>query len=121
MTSCIYIHVHLQPNKMNYTPTRLIQEIKTIANTNEFTQDIAMINGYVGISPISVQPELYTLILKSIRLKELTDGAFDIFDRNGAAATFDTKIEINPLLLSVYLPFSDMKISQRTINQLDIN
>jgi len=104
---------------MNNAPIHLIQEIKTIVKTNHFDQDIEMINGYAGISPISVQPELYTLILKSLRLKELTGGTFDIFD-SSSQGRYDA-IEINPLLLSVYLPKSGMRISLNNIRALDIN
>ena len=103
---------------MNAVANHLIQEIKTIARTHHFDQDIEMINGYAGISPISVQPELYTLILKSIRLKELTGGVFDIFNTSDKSGH---QVEVNPLLLSVYLPFSEMEISLGPIAELGIN
>ena len=98
----------------------LIQEIKSIASSYQFDRDIELINGYAGISPISVQPELYTLILKSLRLKDLTQGAFDICGTI-SNQTASSQIEINPLLLSVYLPSSGMKISLLPIKDLDIN
>jgi len=106
---------------MSTAPNVLIEEIKSIASAYQFDRDIELINGYAGIAPISVQPELYTLILKSLQLKKLTEGAFDICSNFSSSEPKNGQIEINPLLLSVYLPISSMKISLGPISKLDIN
>lgn len=116
----VLVIVHQTQYTMTNAFSLLVQEIKSIASAYQFDHDIELINGYAGISPISVHPELYTLILKSLRLKEMTDGAFDICACTSNEGVTDA-IEINPLLLSVYLPSSNIKISLGRINDIDIN
>ncbi len=99
----------------------LIDEIKSMTRSQHFNQDIEMINGHAGISPISVSPELYTVILQSIRLKKLTNGAIDICRSNNHEISMSKEIEVNPLLLSIYLPNSRMKISLGNIYALVSN
>lgn len=50
---------------------------RLISSWNENSQT-SLINRNAGIKPISVDPELFSLIERSIKISNLTDGAFDI-------------------------------------------
>ena len=89
---------------------QLAKELLDMVQDHHFERDIELVNGHAGIVPISVTPELYSLIAKSIRLQEITRGDFDIFERSGPAGSEQNEVEINPLLLSVYLPHSGIRI-----------
>jgi len=39
--------------------------------------DISRINAAAGVAPVSVDPEVFALLERSVRISELTDGAFD--------------------------------------------
>lgn len=50
---------------------------RLISSWDEHSQT-SLINRNAGINPVSVNPELFSLIERSIKISKLTDGAFDI-------------------------------------------
>ena len=55
-----------------------IQRIERLLTTFNNDSETNLINNNAGIAPVRVSPEIYNLIQRSIRLSELTQGAFDI-------------------------------------------
>ena len=55
-----------------------IQRIERLLTTFENNSETNLINKNAGIAPVAVDREVYDLIQRSIRLSELTQGAFDI-------------------------------------------
>ncbi|WP_018616702.1 FAD:protein FMN transferase [Segetibacter koreensis] len=54
---------------------RRIEQLLTTFNDNSQTNQV---NAYAGIKPVKVDEEVFNLIYRSIRISELTQGAFDI-------------------------------------------
>lgn len=50
---------------------------KLLANNNQQSQ-ATLINNYAGVAPVKVNQEVYNLIDRSLKISELTHGAFDI-------------------------------------------
>ncbi len=55
-----------------------IRRIETLISSWDSASQTSLINLSAGIGPVKVDPELYDLIERSIRISNLTDGAFDI-------------------------------------------
>jgi thiamine biosynthesis lipoprotein len=55
-----------------------IQRIEKIISSWDENSETSLINKNAGIKPVKVSPELFGLIERSIRISEITDGAFDI-------------------------------------------
>ncbi len=109
-----------------------IQRIEKIISSWDEESETALINRNAGIKPVKVSPELFNLIERSIRISEITDGAFDIsfasidhiwkFDGSMKMAPDDSdikksiakigykKIELDPENSTVFLPERGMKI-----------
>ncbi|WP_367113546.1 FAD:protein FMN transferase [Sporocytophaga sp.] len=55
-----------------------IRRIEGLLTTFDENSQTNLINRYAGISPVRVDEEVYNLIERSIKISELTQGAFDI-------------------------------------------
>ncbi|MBC3538341.1 FAD:protein FMN transferase [Rufibacter sediminis] len=55
-----------------------IQRVERLLTTYSDTSDTHHINAMAGIAPVVPSPEVYELVQRSIRISELTQGAFDI-------------------------------------------
>ena len=55
-----------------------IQRIEKLLTTFADTSETNKINALAGIAPFTPSPEVYELIARSLRISELTQGAFDI-------------------------------------------
>lgn len=55
-----------------------IQRIEKIISSWDENSETSLINKNAGIKPVKVSPELFGLIERSIKISEITDGAFDI-------------------------------------------
>ncbi|WP_238395839.1 FAD:protein FMN transferase [Pontibacter pudoricolor] len=109
-----------------------IKRIEALISEWQPTSQTSAINRAAGSMPVSVDPELYNLISRSIKISKLTDGAFDIsfaaayklwkFDGSmtrlpapeDVAASVKhigyQRIKLNPANYSVYLEDPEMKI-----------
>jgi thiamine biosynthesis lipoprotein len=57
---------------------REIQRIEKLLTTFNENSETSMINRNAGIEPVTVSPETFSIIERSIRISRLTQGAFDI-------------------------------------------
>lgn len=57
---------------------REIQRIEKILTTFNENSQTNQINQYAGIKPVTVDREVFDLIKRSIRISQITDGAFDL-------------------------------------------
>lgn len=77
-----------------------IDEVKRIENMiSEWcdTTEVGRLNANAGKAPVKVSPELYELIRRSIKISELTQGAFDIsFGGVGKLWKFDRENPVMP-------------------------
>src|SRR5438128_1430692 len=55
-----------------------ISRIEKLLTTFNETSETSMVNRYAGIKPVKVDREVFDLIQRSLRISELTQGAFDI-------------------------------------------
>ncbi|MES3017189.1 MAG: FAD:protein FMN transferase [Bacteroidota bacterium] len=55
-----------------------IQRIENLLTTFSDTSQTNLINQNAGVNPVKVDPEVFTLIERSLKISELTQGAFDI-------------------------------------------
>ena len=55
-----------------------VQRIERLLTTFKEDSQTNLINRFAGIEPVKVDPEVFRLISRSIRISELTQGAFDI-------------------------------------------
>lgn len=55
-----------------------IQRIEALLTTYKESSQANLINQHAGIAPVKVDKEVFELITRSIRISELTQGAFDI-------------------------------------------
>lgn len=80
-----------------------IERIERLISSWDSSSQTSEINRNAGVTPVKVADELFTLIERSIRLSELTDGAFDItyasMDKlwkfDGSMTSMPTKDEIS--------------------------
>lgn len=101
------------PNAISLTINALVSEF----HPKDHKDYLDEINRYAGIEPISVDPDLYCFIAQCIRLRDLTNGAIDIFVRQGQGGLSHNLVELNPLELSIYLPHDGIKIDLNKIYQ----
>lgn len=117
-----------------------IDRIENLISSWKSSSQTSLINTSAGTSPVSVEKELRDLIFRSIKVSELTDGAFDItfagidalwkFDRREVDIIPDSNqvaktkrninyqlIELNPKDHTVYLPNTGMKIGFGSIGK----
>ncbi len=109
-----------------------IKRVEKLISSWDENSQTAQINKNAGIRPVQVSGELFSLIERSIRISEITDGAFDItyasldkvwqFDgsmtrfpstaeiQNSIAKIGYQKIVLNPNKQTVFLPKPGMKI-----------
>jgi thiamine biosynthesis lipoprotein len=57
---------------------REVSRIENLISEWDSTTQISKVNFYAGIRPVKVDKEVFDLIVRSIKISELTDGAFDI-------------------------------------------
>lgn len=103
-----------------------INRIETLISSHKASTQTTRINQNAGITPVTVDAELYNLITRCIKVSKLTDGAFDItfgalyriWKFDGSMKTLPTadtiqkyqnrtgyqKIEIDPKNHTVFLP-----------------
>ena len=55
-----------------------VTRIEKLISEWDSTTQISKVNKFAGIKPIKVDKEVFDLIVRSIKISELTDGAFDI-------------------------------------------
>lgn len=55
-----------------------VQRIENLLTTFSDLSQTSLINAHAGLSPVKVEEEVINLIERSIRVSEITDGAFDI-------------------------------------------
>src|SRR6185437_8116165 len=55
-----------------------IRRIERLLTTYDEGSETALINRYAGIEPVRVSAETFQLIERSIRISQITQGAFDI-------------------------------------------
>ena len=55
-----------------------VTRIEKLISEWDSTTQISKVNKFAGIKPVKVDKEVFDLIVRSIRISELTDGAFDI-------------------------------------------
>lgn len=55
-----------------------VTRIEKLISEWDSTTQISRVNKYAGIHPVKVDKEVFDLIVRSIKISELTDGAFDI-------------------------------------------
>ena len=55
-----------------------VTRIEKLISEWDSTTQISIVNKYAGIKPVKVDKEVFDLIVRSIKISELTDGAFDI-------------------------------------------
>ena len=109
-----------------------ISRIEALISSWDPASQTSEINRMAGVRPVAVDPELYSLIERSLAISKLTDGAFDIsyasmdriwkFDgsmtempaqeaiRESVARVGFGKIVLDPEKHSVFLPEPGMKI-----------
>ena len=75
-----------------------IQRIEQLLTTYQQSSETALINSHAGIRPMQVSQETFDLILRSIRISKLTQGAFDITygSVDKRLWNFDTKMDALP-------------------------
>lgn len=109
-----------------------IERIERMISSWDETSETSLINKNAGIKPVKVSPELYGLIERSVRISEITSGAFDVtyasmdkvwkFDGSMKGQPSESeisrsvskigyeKIVLNPDLSTVYLSQPGMRI-----------
>ncbi len=65
-------------NKLIDIAANEVTRIERLISEWDSTTQISHVNFYAGIRPVKVDKEVYDLIVRSIKISELTDGAFDI-------------------------------------------
>jgi thiamine biosynthesis lipoprotein len=75
-----------------------VRRLENLLTTFSETSQTAQINAMAGIAPVSVDQEVFDLISRSIRISELTQGAFDISygSVDKRLWNFDTKLQVMP-------------------------
>jgi thiamine biosynthesis lipoprotein len=111
-----------------------VQRIDHLFSYWDSTSQVVAINRLAGIRPVVVEPEVYDLIARSLKISALSGGAFDItfasgdriyrFDKQAHASLPDSavvrasirrigwqKLQLNPATHSVFLPEKGMRIN----------
>lgn len=73
--------VHEDPDHAESCIDRAIEEIQRIEKlltTFSDTSQTSLVNRYAGIQPVKVDKEVFDLVYRSIKISDLTQGAFDI-------------------------------------------
>lgn len=65
-------------NKFIDIAAKEVTRIEKLISEWDSTTQISHVNFYAGIRPVKVDKEVFDLIVRSIKISELTDGAFDI-------------------------------------------
>lgn len=99
------------------SPTAHIKQVISEYRSSNFQECVEDINRHAGITPVSVEPELYTFIIRCVHLHESTNGTFDIFERSGEGGLAHNLVELNPLELSIYLPHNGIRINIDKLTQ----
>jgi thiamine biosynthesis lipoprotein len=55
-----------------------VKRIEELLSTFKDTSQTSLINQYAGIKPVTVDPEVFHLIQRSLKISDITQGAFDI-------------------------------------------
>ena len=55
-----------------------VSRIEHLISEWDSTTQISQVNKYAGIKPVKVDKEVFDLIVRSIKISEITDGAFDV-------------------------------------------
>jgi len=55
-----------------------ISRVENLISEWDSTTQISEVNRYAGVKPVKVDKEVFDLIVRSIKISELTDGAFDV-------------------------------------------
>ena len=109
-----------------------VTRIEKLISEWDSTTQISHVNYYAGIHPVKVDKEVFDLIVRSIKISELTDGAFDVtwaamnqiwkFDGSmkrlptreevaeAAARVGYKNIVLDPVNLTVYLKLKGMRL-----------
>ena len=74
-----------------------VKRIEGLISEWNDTTEVSRLNANAGKAPVKVIPELYELIRRSLKISELTQGAFDIsFGGIGKLWTFDSENPVMP-------------------------
>ncbi len=65
-------------NKFIDIGAKEVTRIEKLISEWDSTTQISHVNFYAGIKPVKVDKEVFDLIVRSIKISELTDGAFDV-------------------------------------------
>lgn len=65
-------------NKFIDSAAKEVTRIEKLISEWDSTTQISHVNFYAGVRPVKVDKEVFDLIVRSIKISELTDGAFDI-------------------------------------------
>ncbi len=65
-------------NKFIDIAAKEVTRIEKLISEWDSTTQISHVNFYAGIRPVKVDKEVFDLIVRSIKISELTDGAFDV-------------------------------------------
>ena len=68
----------VEGNKFIDIAAKEVTRIEKLISEWDSTTQISHVNYYAGIRPVKVDKEVFDLIVRSIRISELTDGAFDV-------------------------------------------
>jgi thiamine biosynthesis lipoprotein len=119
---------------------RETQRIDRLCSYWDSTSQVVKINRLAGIRPVVVDQEVYALIARTLRISQLSGGAFDItfasgdkiykFDKQAHAGLPDSatvrnsvrrigwqKVQLDPAAHSVFLPEKGMRINLAGILQ----
>ncbi|MGI4866222.1 MAG: FAD:protein FMN transferase [Janthinobacterium lividum] len=119
---------------------RETQRIDHLFSYWDSTSQVVKINRLAGVRPVAVAPEVYDLIARTLKISQLSGGAFDItfasgdkiyqFDRQAHASLPDSatvrrsvqrigwqKVQLDPATHSVFLPSTGMRINLAGILQ----
>jgi len=119
---------------------RETQRIDHLFSYWDSTSQVVKINRLAGIRPVVVAPEVYDLIARTLKISQLSGGAFDItfasgdkiyqFDKQAHASLPDSatvrrsvqrigwqKVQLDPATHAVFLPSTGMRINLAGILQ----
>jgi thiamine biosynthesis lipoprotein len=119
---------------------RETQRIDRLCSYWDSTSQVVKINRLAGIRPVVVEPEVYDLIARTLKISQLSGGAFDItfasgdkiykFDKQAHASLPDSatvrnsvrrigwqKVKLDPATHTVFLPEKGMRINLAGILQ----
>lgn len=88
-----------------------VRRIEKVLTTYDDQSETNRINAHAGVSPVQVDPEVFALISRSLRISELTQGAFDI-----SYGSIDTRLWNFDLSMTA-LP--DIKTARHMVRLID--